>query len=331
MPIDASLLPDWDAFDRDYIVDGVPRTFVVRSEPAVHVFIDAGASRLGLRIRLGADAPAAVAPPMQEIRTADISVGGLRHMEVSTESRALYPNFFRLVSEVAADVIAGHAPAAALAEAVARWDALLRRPQLLSEEQQAGLFGELWFLHRLLQGAPPAPLSSWTGPLREAHDFRVGATEFEVKTTSSAERVHTINGLGQLDPSPDCRLFVVSLQLADGGSGGQTLEQAVAAVRARLPGSAVLDFAALLDRVGYRGEDAALYPRRRRLRTPPVLVPVVDGCPRLVADALSTLPSRFAPQLIRNATYQVDLTDLGAPDGSPAFLEVVPAAPGAPV
>ena len=328
MTADPALLPDWDIFERDYVADGVPHTFLVIGDPEAHLFVDTGGSRLGARFRLPAAAPAAAAVPMLEIRSADVSIEGRRYLEVSTASRTLFPNFYRLLADVVTAVAAGAGPSAALAEAVARWDDLLQRPIILSDEAQAGLFGELWFLHRLLRIDPVDAVAAWTGPAAQAHDFRRGNDEFEVKTTVGENRIHTINGLGQLTPSPDASLFLVSLQITAAGAGGLTLPESVEAVRELVPEADRAAFARRLDVLGYRTLDAALYPLRRKLRSPAMLAPISGGFPRLTDDALAALPPEFDAGRIRRVTYSIDVTGLGDLDGSPAFHAVLPPAEG---
>jgi hypothetical protein len=174
-----------------------------------------------------------------------------------------------------------------------------------------------------------AALQAWTGPRRQSHDFRLADGEFEVKTTSGSGRVHTINGLGQLVPSVGFDLYVVSLQVTHAGSGGATLAEAVEQIVAELGHGSDAEriFFELLTLSGYRPADAPRYPRRRRLLGPPLLVPVVDGCPRLTPEAIAVLPAAFAAERIRDVTYRIDLHGLGVPDGDPRFLEVLPASP----
>ena len=76
---------------------------------------------------------------------------------------------------------------------------------------------------------------------------------------------------------------------------------------------------------GYRPADAPRYPRRRRLLGPPLLVPVVDGCPRLTPEAITVISPSFAAERIRDVTYRIDLHGLGVQDGDSRFLEVLPA------
>ena len=317
-------LPSWEEFREDYIADGIPRLYVVRVAPAIQVFVDMGAGRIGIRFEIAANGLAGSLNPHAEIIVSDVIQNGRRYLEISTNRRSLYANFYNLIAATADAVMQGADPAAAFRQAIAEWEALLGRREILSEERQGGLFGELWLLRRLLAAGVAYALDAWTGPTNHAHDFRLEDIELEVKTTSGRTRIHTINGLNQLEPSPGGRLFILSLQVTDGGSAGVSLAEAVTSVRELLPPTSWARLEQYLESYGYRTVDAPYYPRRRKLRSVPILVPVQDGCPRLTPSALADVPSEFAPERIRGVTYQIELTGLGHLDGTPAFLEIVP-------
>lgn len=324
------LLPDWAAFERDYIDTGVPHLFVVRQIPAVALFIDQGAERIGARFEQVGSRGNGQVFPFAEIHVDEVVGEDRHHTEIWTDARPLFGNFYRLVSEIVAAVVEdGTDPDAALADAVERWEALISRPSLMSEETQAGLFGELWLLERLIAVQGIGAVDAWVGPLRQPHDFRLGSIELEVKTTSGAKRVHTINGLGQLEPSLDCTLYLLSLKLANAGAGGRALPETIAAIETSLATShaALTRFRTGLATVGYDPADAPLYARRRRLRDAAVLIPVTDGVPRLTADALAQVDARFATGRISQVSYAVDVDGFGFADGTEAFHAVLPAVP----
>ncbi len=322
--MDTTSLPSWEDFHRDYLDPGLPHRLVVRASPGVYAFTDAAAARLGARFELPSSAPGSDPSALEQIVIADVSADGRRWLEISTTSSALYENFYRLIGQISEGVLAGAEPQLALSEAVSLWDSLLERAKVLSEERQAGLFGELLLLERLLRADVPNAVSTWVGPDRQAHDFRSGEFEFEVKTTSGAKRIHTINGLGQLVPSLGCRLYLLSMQTTEAGSGGRSLPELVDEVRALVPAGDVKGFDARVQASGYVERHRAHYARRRRLRTDMVLIPVEDGVPRIVPEALSSLPALYAPDRIRSVVYEIDVTSLGHVDGSTEFLAVIP-------
>jgi hypothetical protein len=327
MPI---LLPDWAAFERDYIETGIPHLIVVQQDPIVSVFIDQNSERIGARFEQSGPREEGHAFPFAEIHIDEVVGDDRRFTEIWTDARYLFGNFYRLVAEVVAAVVEeGIDPDAALAGAVKRWEALISQPSLMAEQSQAGLFGELWLLERLIAVHGVGAVDSWVGPFRQPHDFRIGDVELEVKTTSGAKRVHTINGLNQLKPSVDCSLYLLSLKLANAGTGGRTLPELVAAIESGLAGSqsALSRFRAGLTTIGYDRENALHYVRRRRLRDVPVLIPVGDGFPRLTADALEQVDPRFATERIGQVSYSIDVDGFGFAEGTEEFCAVLPEAP----
>jgi hypothetical protein len=330
---DEPLIPVWDTFERDYVAGGIPHAIVVRTDPQAAIFVDEFAARLGVRFRRDHE-PAWTGPnPLIEVTIAEVLVDGVRFLEMWTDSRDLFRNFYDLATEVITEVVVeGIDPVAALGSAVARWDTLLARPSLLSDESQAGLFGELWLLERLILVHGPPGVDAWVGPDRQAHDFRVEDAEFEVKTTSGTRRVHTINGAGQLQPSPGSTLYLLSLKLTDAGSGGRTLAQAVTAIEELLSEAAEAKarFRSKLNVLRYRDADAPHYPRRRKLRERAALIRIEDGVPRLTPEVLAQIDPRFASERIDRVTYDVDVDGLGFDDGTPEFLSILPegGAPG---
>ena len=332
MTEDEPLIPVWDTFERDYVAGGIPHAIVVRSDPQAAIFVDEFAARLGVRFRRDHEAAWTGPNPLIEVTIAEVLVDGIRFLEMWTDSRDLFRNFYDLATEIITEVVVeGIDPVAALGSAVARWDTLLARPSLLSEESQAGLFGELWLLERLILVHGSPGVDAWVGPERQAHDFRVEDAEFEVKTTSGTRRVHTINGAGQLQPSPGSALYLLSLKLTDAGSGGRTLAEAVTSIDDLL--GEVPDargrFRAKLNALRYRDSDAPHYPRRRKLRDRAALILIEDGIPRLTPEVLALIDPRFAPERIERVTYDVDMDRLGFDDGTPEFLAILPeGAPG---
>jgi hypothetical protein len=321
-----SPLPPWDVTLRDFIRPGLPHLIAVG--PGISVFTDASPARIGLRFEVAAAEPAANPSLLEQITISDVMIDGRRQLEIATTAPALFESFYGLAAQVISTVVAGESPAQALNGSVAHWEALIRQTTVLPEERQAGLFGELIFLERLTAAGVEDPVATWVGPDRQAHDFRWGELEFEVKTTSGTARVHTINGLTQLMPSLSCRLFLISIQLTDAGTGGRSLPELVGSVRGGLSPAALADFDRKLGLAGYLDRHAPHYRRRRRLRGDTTLIEVGSGVPRLTPAALTALPDTYAASRIRNAVYDIDVGGLGHADGTSAFHAVIPAPQG---
>lgn len=323
-----TLLLDWDAFERDYIASRIPHLIVVRTTPSVVVFVDQDAARIGARFELPAHRASELPISLAEIHVDSVVQQGKHQLEVWTDAQSLFANFYRLITEIMFEVVDdGADPSVALTAAILRWETLLSRPSIMSDETQTGLFGELWLLERLITSSGSDALEAWVGPSGEAHDFRLGNVELEVKTTSGTRRVHTINGIGQLEPSRGCTLFLLSLKMANAGTGGRSLPEIIVAIEHLLSTSsiALASFRTAITLVGYDPAKAHLYPRRRRLREAAVLIPVVDGVPRLTPDALSKIEPRFVTERIERVVYSIDVEGLGFADGTLQFEDILPA------
>jgi hypothetical protein len=323
--LSAPLLPDWQELLSTYIETGTPVDVVIQNDPRISVFVDGGGARLGALIEYK-DESTPLNNPLAVI-SVSVKIGSVRYMEISTRYRELYRDFYLLLGELIDSIVkGGTSPSVALKSALSRWQTLLRSNVLLSDERQLGLFGELWVLERLLSSIGAAALDAWVGPLRQEHDFRLSNNEFEVKTTSSARRTHIINGLGQLSPSQNCSLYIVSLQFTLAGAGGRTLAETVAELElpVKKSGADVWQFGRLLELVGYRAGEAQYYSTRRRIGGTPRIIPVAGGCPRLTRESLSNIRLEYLPDRILDAQYRIDVEGLGYQDGDPRFLAVLP-------
>jgi Putative PD-(D/E)XK family member, (DUF4420) len=315
----------WERFE-SLIIAGPPAVERLAGEPQVEIFTDPGGSRIGVRIFSGETVPDA---PLAEIDIRTTVVDGEKATEISTTSFRLYREFYAFACAVADGVQIASLPSArAVDSALESWAALLERLAILSPERQTGLLGELWMLKRLAGAqAWKLALQSWQGPDAEEHDFSLAGADIEVKTTVSERRVHMIGSLTQLLAKPGRRLYILSMQLTQSGSGpGRTLPEAVADIRAAVSAnSAALEpeLDARLQLAGWRQEHAPYYRRKWSLRNPARLIAVDETCPSIVPAALASLgPSRLSR--IVQLSYRIDLEGLGSEDGSPKFLQILP-------
>lgn len=88
-----------------------------------------------------------------------------------------------------------------------------QRKKILSEEDQIGLICELLILDKLCKINLGNALKSWTGPLGEKHDFNFTNWNIEVKGTRKSKKIHTINGIDQLNPPSNKHLAFISFHL----------------------------------------------------------------------------------------------------------------------
>ncbi len=89
--------------------------------------------------------------------------------------------------------------------------------QLLSREQQIGLFAEIWFLLVwLIPKLGANAVMTWRGPWGSRHDFEWADKSVEVKaTTNSRGRIFRIHGLSQLEVPAHGPLYLFSVCLRE--------------------------------------------------------------------------------------------------------------------
>lgn len=156
----------------------------------------------------------------------------------------------------------------------------------LSETEQQGLFGELWFLREVLlrKLTPDEAVSSWAGPRALAKDFQFSGVAFEVKTTSAKQHSRfTISNEQQLDASGVGRLILFCLLLERLAAGGVSLPDLVSSIRAELQAHAAsaIRFSELLLQAGYIHGDAVQYISHYSVRSRHFF-DVRDDFPRIV-------------------------------------------------
>jgi hypothetical protein len=141
-------------------------------------------------------------------------------LRVSLEEPKLIGVFTELCRDIVDSTRTGIDPARAGSIVLARidrWRALfLAESAGLDRSAQRGLIGELLVLENTLlqQLGPDEAVSSWTGPLGMAQDFRLpSGLRIEVKAIERDADKVLINGLNQLDGGGDpLRLAVVRLE-----------------------------------------------------------------------------------------------------------------------
>ena len=129
-----------------------------------------------------------------------------------------------IVTDLPAD---GPADAAGVRDTVERWRKFWSSQSgRLSEEVQAGLFGELWHLLRVLPSVDERTVSAWQGPLGGRHDYVTPDRSVEVKTTttSTGPVLHRISGVEQLADPEQGELILLSLRAPYDALGQESLQ-----------------------------------------------------------------------------------------------------------
>ncbi len=321
MEADARLM-SWENFRTTFLDEGLGVDVPVVGQPPVTVFAEPAGLAIGLRTPVPPGTPATQSSV--EAIQVDLRDGLLW---IRTSDPELFQPFFAFLLDVSNRIqLDAKPPVTALNDALASWRRMLTASSLMSEDLQLGLAGELWVLRRLVASMGPRAVEAWTGPDGDAHDIRLEGREVEIKTTSGQTRHHTISRLDQLVPSPGMDLYILSLQMTSAGAGqGWTLADQVSQVRNLIATNARASdlLEQKLSQWGWRDIDAPRYPRKRRLRSPALIVPVDDACPRILPESLKIAVGAPA-QRIDDVHYRVDLDGLGVLDGDPQFIRVIP-------
>ena len=183
-----------------------------------------------------------------------------------------------------------------------RWRALFRsKGNLLGIEQQAGLFGELTFLERLLEQDPGAHVL-WKGPSGHRHDFASAQHAVEIKSSLATEgRRIRVHGLDQLEAPPG-GLHLYWMRLEAGASGRNLNDLAARVVEVCDDENAIRS---LLSAGGYQFLDAPHYENSGFSVVEERCYAVEKGFPRLV---VSELTKAGVPITVTDVAYTVDLS-----------------------
>lgn len=116
-----------------------------------------------------------------------------------------------------------------------KWKSLFDRAsnQGLSVEEQRGLFGEVFFLRKLLskKNCFLVTINSWVGPEKQVKDFQYNNWSVEVKTThGNNHQIIHISSERQLDTSNFEFLYLNHLSLDSRQMSGETLNQLIDSV-----------------------------------------------------------------------------------------------------
>ena len=171
-----------------------------------------------------------------EVATRDLSVPGQdigRYLDVTCQDASGHEAFDLIGGELAERLAKERESAAeCVTRVLAKWRRFWGEPprQMLSREEQLGLFAELWFLSVWLVprlGSDEA-VKRWRGAFGARHDFEWPGRSVEVKaTTSSRGAIHRIHGIEQLMPPDSGELLLFSLRLREEAGGGNSLPRVI--------------------------------------------------------------------------------------------------------
>ncbi|KOP81460.1 hypothetical protein AMS60_02550 [Bacillus sp. FJAT-21945] len=188
-----------------------------------------------------------------------------------------------------------------------RWRTFFQRGgfKRLSEEQQLGLFGELWFINEWLDkhpGQPPLIIEHWEGPTKGRIDFKGTRCGLEIKTVidklSKTIKISNENQLKLSDAVSSIYLFVCFLEQSR--THGMSLQELARQVRSKLAERSeriALIYSDLLTDLGFREEeygDTLFFTEKTEVYE------AGKEFPRLLKEHL--------PKGISHVSYNIDLT-----------------------
>ncbi|MGD6900453.1 PD-(D/E)XK motif protein [Bacillus infantis] len=175
----------------------------------------------------------------------------------------------------------------------------------LSDEQQRGLFGELWFINEWLDkhpGQPPLIIEQWEGPTKGRIDFKGSRCGLEIKTVidklSKTIKISNENQLKLNDAVSSIYLYVCFLEQSR--THGMSLQDLARDVRAKLAERSeriALIYSDLMTDLGFREEeygDTLFFVEKTEVYE------AGEDFPRLLKEHL--------PKGISHVSYNIDLT-----------------------
>ena len=200
-----------------------------------------------------------------------------------------------------------------------RWQGMLRRGRLdlLSENQQIGLFGELLFLRDIILKRFPVDLAvqSWRGPYGDEQDFSINNTLVEVKTQrDTSDHNLGISSLNQLDiSSGPIFLCHQTIGINDEPTTGRSIRELVLQMTSEIKNispSSSDTFLAALHEVGYSDREEYTAPLRSLQSR--AVYQVTDAFPRITPNMLhpGIVSGQYTIAISAVAPYEIEDTKI---------------------
>jgi hypothetical protein len=164
------------------------------------------------------------------------------HVSMRLESEEHKPVFMDVCVDLIQDlngIVDSKERRNAIADFLFRWSKFFEtfNGGKLSRKRQQGLFGELWWLRKLIHNrfSPDVAISSWRGYARTFYDFNFDGKAVEVKTTLSKEprKIH-ISNERQLQNTGLKSLHLLVLTLLNENGEGETVADVIRSIREML-------------------------------------------------------------------------------------------------
>ncbi len=171
------------------------------------------------------------------------------------------------------------------------WQVFLKRHRhaRLSEQEQVGLWGELWFLYSRLTTylGVEAAVASWQGPDGRNQDFEFSRIAVEIKTTAANphEKLN-ISNVRQLEPEGLNALYLYHIALVVHRESGKSLPVLIGEIRdiLQVSASTLEHFNEQLFEMGYLDSESSWYEKTGYHVLSQKAYKITDGFPRILSS-----------------------------------------------
>jgi len=249
-----------------------------------------------------------------QVMTRELNVHGQqpsRYIDLVCLDIAGYSGFDLIGSEIITELAKrNRSPSEIVHQVLTKWRRFWGQiPQdLLSRNEITGLIAELRFLYEKMipEVGPAEAVRRWRGPFGSRHDFEWPGCSVEVKaTTSSRGRIFHINGIDQLDPPENGKLFFFGVRLREEGGAEMTLPGIIENCRKLLSSDddSLDRFESALVHVGYSPLHDDEYEKLRFRIIEEIMFEVKGDFPRIcVSNFIEGIPSG-----IERVEYEINL------------------------
>ncbi len=249
-----------------------------------------------------------------QVVTRELNVHGQppsRYLDLICLDPSGYSGFDLIGREIILELVKRtKSPAEIIHYVLAKWRRFwgLSSQDLLSRNEIIGLLAEIRFLtEKLIPLVGPAEaVNRWRGPFRSRHDFEWYGFSVEVKATTSIRgRIFHINGIDQLEPPGNGKLFFFGVRLREEGGADQTLPDIIETCHDLLvnDNDALDKFESALIQTGYSPHHNDIYEKLRFRIIEEALFEVRENFPRICAKNFTG----GIPAGIERVEYEINL------------------------
>ncbi|MHB1708462.1 MAG: PD-(D/E)XK motif protein [Thermoplasmataceae archaeon] len=248
------------------------------------------------------------------VRRSEENLSDARYIDITCFDNAAREMFDLLGRQIAVEIAKGGLPRnKCVANTLERWRYFWSRPlgEQLTRNEVIGLFAELWFQRFWLFPfySSIEAIAGWRGPFGSRHDYEWHRVSVEIKGTTSINGIrHWINGVDQLAPPENGRLFLFSLQIREESGGQYTLPGIIKLCRDKIGTdyAALESFDSALALTGYSPAHDEDYDRIRFRVVTEALYEVKEPFPRITTGTLKN----GVPSGVIDINYEIALEGL---------------------